>query len=500
MRLLTGVFFLLLAAIAASCADSEPAQPITQSGAQQQQAQSQPVQDQPGVAQEAQDAQPQQTEDSMEPAPQSEPQPESQPAQTQEQQTLQQEQPATVMPDPSGPEVPEFDFNVALDYLTRLVEEIGPRATGTNQERAAAAWIAGEFENLGYEVEIQEFSYRARASSSRIDLPGNINIYGFRFPNSGRQEATGALVNVPGVGEEADFASVDVDGKVAVVDRGLIEFRVKAANAQAAGAIALIVVDTGSGQGFGGTFGAYLSDIPVLMVRTEDGTHLRNRQGQSLTVPEAQPLTGASQNVIARKADGICRVVVGGHYDTVPDVDGANDNASGTALTLAFAELWAEHASATEICFVAFGAEEMGLHGSRAYVRELISSGALDDVMAMLNLDAIGDGRSPYRIIASAELRPLAELVASELQIAAALGSLPMEVGSDHASFASVEVPVTFVFAPGAILHVPADNLDNLDKALYEDISRLNHGILSCLLLRAGSSITPSVSCAGQTP
>ena len=404
------------------------------------------------------------------------------------------------MPDPSGPEAPEFDFNVALDYLTRLVEEIGPRASGTDQERAAADWLAGEFRKLGYDVEIQDFNYRSRVSFTRIDIQNERSLFGFRFPNSGKQAVTGPLVEVVGVGTESDFASVDVAGKIAVVNRGVIEFRAKAANAQAAGAVALIVVNARQDEAISGTFGAYTSDIPVLLMRADDRFLLRQQEGMTLTMPEAQPLAGNSQNVIARTVDGTCRIVVGGHYDTVPNVDGANDNASGTALTLAFAELWREHPGSSDICFVLFGAEEMGLHGSRAYVRELISSGALDDVMAMLNLDAIGDGRSPYRIIASAELRPLAELVASELQIAAALGSLPMEVGSDHASFASVEVPVTFVFAPGAILHVPADNLDNLDKALYEDISRLNHGILSCLLLRAGSSITPSVSCAGQTP
>lgn len=74
-----------------------------------------------------------------------------------------------------------------------------------------------------------------------------------------------------------------------------------------------------------------------------------------------------------------------------------------------------------------------------------------------------------------------------------------MEVGSDHASFAQVGIPVTFVFAPGAILHVPTDNLDNLDNELYEDISRFNHAMLSCLLLRAGSPITPGIPCIEQS-
>ncbi|MDE2892788.1 MAG: M28 family peptidase [Chloroflexota bacterium] len=502
MRWLTGALTLFLALVFASCADSEQAQPA-RPAVTEQQAQAQKAaqgEDEPGVAQEAEEAQPQQADRPAEGDQPDDQESDREAASSSDQQGSEQDEADFVMPDPSGPDAPAFDFALALDYLTRLVEELGPRATGTDEERAAAAWIAEELEGLGYEVEIQEFSYRAMASFSRIDLDENRSLYGFRFPNSGSGTATGTLVDVPGVGEEADFAGVDVDGKIAVVDRGIVEFRVKAANAQTAGAVALIVVDARGERGFAGTFGAYVSDIPVLLIRVEDGIRLRARLGQSLTVPEAQPLTGASQNVIARKSGGVCRVVVGGHYDTVPAVDGANDNASGTALTLAFAELWAGHPGSSDICFVLFGAEEMGLHGSGEYVRQSIASGSLEEVTAMLNLDAIGDGRPPYRIVVSAELRDLADLIASEVQIPAGLGRLPMEVGSDHASFASVEIPVVFVFAPGAILHVPADNLDNFNEGLYEDISRFNHAMLACLLLRAGSSITPLVPCTERTP
>ncbi len=499
MRWFTAVLLLSFALFLASCADSEQAQQARPTDAEQQ-PQSQQPQDEHGLNQEAQEPQPQQTAQPLagdQPAEQ-EPHPDA--VSSSEQQEPQQDEPDFTMPEPSGPDAPEFDFEVAIDYLTRLVEDLGPRATGTDEEQAAAAWIADEFESLGYEVEIQEFGYRVMASFSRIDLAENSSLYGFRFPNSGTGVATGTLVDVPGVGEEADFASVDVNGKIAIVVRGRIEFRVKAANAQAAGAVALIIVDNTVIRGATGTFGAYTSEIPVLLIRGDDGSRLRLRLGQSLTVPEAQPLTGASQNVIARKPDGECRVVVGGHYDTVPAVDGANDNASGTALTLAFGELWAGHPSSSELCFVAFGAEEMGLHGSAAYVRALRADGELAEVTAMLNLDAIGDGRPPYRIVVSAELSGLADLIAGEVQIPAGLGRLPMEVGSDHASFAQDGVPVVFVFAPGAILHVPSDNLDNFNEEVFEDISRFNHAMLGCLLLRAGSSITPSVPCTERTP
>ncbi len=363
---------------------------------------------------------------------------------------------------------------------------------------AAADYLVGAFTQLGYDTRIQTFEFTGAPSFSRLDIDVGTPTYGFRFAGSSPNRLTGTLVRVPGVGEQTDFDQVETEGKIALVNRGVIEFRQKAANARDAGAVALIVANTRTSDSIGGTFGAFTVNIPVLHVSLEAGNRLNKLVGDRITVPEATPRTGQSQNVIARKADGACRVIVGGHYDTVPEVDGANDNASGTALTLALAESWASHPASADICFVGFGAEELGLFGSREFVKMLGEQGQLDQVTAMLNLDAIGDGRAPYRIIASPELRSLGDTVAAELQINAASGSLPMGVGSDHSSFVAEGIPAVFLFPPGAIVHTPADNLDNVNRDVFSDIATLNHGILACLLQRAGSRVAPATACEAE--
>ncbi|MYE06944.1 MAG: M28 family peptidase [Chloroflexi bacterium] len=410
----------------------------------------------------------------------------------------QEDQPQSLPLRPGGPPEPDFDYDIAVGYLNHLAGTLGPRASGTEQERAAADYLAETFTSLGYEVEIQGFDYTTQAGISRIDTPDGYRSFAFRFPGSADNSVSGELVNVEGFGEPADFASVDVRGKVAIVDRGLIEFREKGANAVAAGAVALIVANRTLSETIGGTLGTDTSAIPLLQVSEEAGDELRSRLGTIVSIPQAAPNKGESQNVIARKPGGACRVVVGGHYDTVPEVDGANDNASGTALTLALAEIWSEHPSANDICFAGFGAEELGLHGSRYFVRQLRAEDDLSHVTSMLNLDAIGDGRPSYRIVASFQLQDITGSVAAELQINAGSGSPPRNLGSDHSSFANVGIPVVFVFPPGAILHTPLDNLDNINHELFEDISRLNHGILACLLERAGSPISPTISCGAE--
>lgn len=66
---------------------------------------------------------------------------------------------------------------------------------------------------------------------------------------------------------------------------------------------------------------------------------------------------------------------------------GAEDNSSGISVLLEMARVISESdVDDAEIEFVAFGAEEQGLSGSRAYAEEV------DDVDLFLNLDSVGSG------------------------------------------------------------------------------------------------------------
>ena len=88
-------------------------------------------------------------------------------------------------------------------------------------------------------------------------------------------------------------------------------------------------------------------------------------------------------------------MVVGAHYDHLgvrhgAIHPGAEDNASGVAVALEVAaslqrrQIGLRHG----VLFVFFGAEERGMLGSRAFVRESVV--ALDRIVAMVNIDMIG--------------------------------------------------------------------------------------------------------------
>ncbi len=61
-------------------------------------------------------------------------------------------------------------------------------------------------------------------------------------------------------------------------------------------------------------------------------------------------------------------IIIGAHYDSVPNCPGADDNASAVAALLACAKAVSEIAPDLPICFVAFNCEEDGLIGSFDFV------------------------------------------------------------------------------------------------------------------------------------
>jgi len=87
-------------------------------------------------------------------------------------------------------------------------------------------------------------------------------------------------------------------------------------------------------------------------------------------------------------------IVVGGHYDSINQdsesevfAPGADDNGSGTATVLELARIFKDVETRKSIMFVAFSAEEFGLHGSWAVAERLYNQGV--DVDFMLNFDMV---------------------------------------------------------------------------------------------------------------
>jgi Zn-dependent M28 family amino/carboxypeptidase len=127
---------------------------------------------------------------------------------------------------------------------------------------------------------------------------------------------------------------------------------------------------------------------------------------------------GGVENLVIRKAGTTAEtVIIGAHYDKVPDGCGAIDNWSGiVALAHLYRSLRNLRMSKT-LLFVAFGKEEQGLLGSHAMVKAMSKEQAAA-VCAMVNLDSFGMGAAQAAAnMSSKKLSESAAKIAERMKI-----------------------------------------------------------------------------------
>ena len=368
-------------------------------------------------------------------------------------------------------ELDEPSGELAFRHVEALAVDIGPRPTGSDAEIEAGRYIADQLRSYGYFVEEQTFEFTSetsREASLRVTLPEPEKFRTGAFAGSAASLVEGELV-FAGLGRPGEFPSGGLQGAVALLRRGELYFIDKARNAAEAGAGAAVIIND-SPSFFQGSLGAD-SAIPVVSISGEDGEHLLGllEQGPvevSVEVGPAAALT--SRNVIGRPASDRCETVSGANFDSVSLAPGASDNASGTATVLELARTVAARDLPGDHCFVLFGAEEIGLVGSRHYVRTL-GEAERQELRAMLNFDMTGVGETWF-LIGSPEL--IATL--SEAAARAGMEATPSEprpgMGSDHQSFLSAGLPAIWVHrVTDTLLHTPQDTADRVQPDQIEE-------------------------------
>ena len=400
-------------------------------------------------------------------------------------------------PEPTFPLAPKpYDHDFALSVVRHLADEIGPRPAGGPAEESAAAYLSQAFQELGYDARIIPFTAAVRVPWE-LQI-GDDLIPALAMDGAPAIPASGPLIRIDGLGTLDEIAAVNAQGAILAVDRGRLTFGEKALNAEAAGAAGLIVVNDDDMLVFGVI--RETVSIPVAIIPRSASRQLQFATGRTASLGPADIAARPdgeveSNNVLARWPGGTCRIFIGAHYDSVPNAPGANDNASGTAVLLALARAYAGSEAAKSLCFAAFGAEEVGLLGSSDLVRRMRGSGELADAAAMINLDAIGGGDLPIRLIGDEGFAATAASLAARLQIDAAPDLLDANIGSDHSSFEAEGIPILGFFLPNAPIHLPTDTYANLDADLMRDVARVAHASLACIAAGIGISVEPPLPC-----
>ncbi|MDB4534063.1 M20/M25/M40 family metallo-hydrolase [Vicingaceae bacterium] len=188
-----------------------------------------------------------------------------------------------------------------------------------------------------------------------------------------------------------------------------------------------------------------------------------------------------SQNVIgliegAEHPDSF--IILSAHYDHLGKLGedvffpGANDNASGLAMLLNMAKHYNKKRPKKSIVFIAFGAEEIGLVGSRFFVENPLIP--LRKINFVFNMDLMGTG-SKGGMIVNGEVYK--EQFSKLLSINNENGYLPVlkmrgkAANSDHYWFSERNVPSFFIYLMGGIsaYHDIEDVSKTLPLTKFED-------------------------------
>ena len=266
---------------------------------------------------------------------------------------------------------------------TQWCADLGRKQPGEPADAAMADHIAEFFAANGLDVERETFHmpvFDVEEVAAEVlapdDAVGTVPATSFAYGGIGTVEAEVVYV---GTGRSQDYAGVDAEGKIVLVDRDTTFHRSAQLNEVVAqgGAAMLYVSEAPDNLIQVGTvrFAQHPSPtIPTVTVGSDDGATLRDLADAGtlrmrLTVDAAKK-DAVGVNVIGTRVgttypDRI--VMVGGHYDSW--FDGAVDNCSGIGSMLQMVEALADVDPAYTVMFGAWDAEETGLVGSYDWVR-----------------------------------------------------------------------------------------------------------------------------------
>jgi aminopeptidase S len=219
------------------------------------------------------------------------------------------------------------------------------------------------------------------------------------------------------------------------------------------------------------------------------------------------------RNVVAQTRTGTAQQVVmaGAHLDSVPEGPGINDNASGVAALLETAvRMGGSPPVPNAVRFAFWGAEELNLDGSTAYVDSLSRSDR-SAIALYLNVDMVASPNAGYFVQGGhgddeSEAGPAGSEVVGRILVEefAATGvtaePTPFDGESDHDPFIEAGIPTGAVYAGGygvktseqaerwggragvvfdPCYHTACDRADGIHRGALDDFSDATAGTLA---------------------
>jgi Zn-dependent M28 family amino/carboxypeptidase len=303
----------------------------------------------------------------------------------------------------------------------------GTRVAASPGYDASVEYVMDTLEDAGWNVSTDEFDFTVAEDIQQLapttathptgEVTGSdlgtvtaavtavdINLATPAASTSGCQGAfTEAAVGQPLVADPGgvdDFATFTA-GNIALIQRGGCSFALKVANAQTAGATAVILFNQGDTVGAGDRFGVLMNitavppagsafttiAVPVVGTSFAAGTPLSAAGSRATVSVVNDPQTNVIAELPGKNDDNV--VMAGAHLDSVAAGPGINDNGSGSAVLLDLAQQLGNFKPENTLRFAWWGGEEEGLLGSTAYVEDLPVA-ERERIALYLNFDMVG--------------------------------------------------------------------------------------------------------------
>ena len=428
-----------------------------------------------------------------------------------------------------------FDFSkeAVIDRLRTDIEELASdemegREAGAPGELMAAEYIRGLMKEMGLPPlfngdYFQEFTFAGSwewGDDNHIQIADRLFEQGddvFALPGSASTQLEAYVVDVgfglDGIPGFADFTyAADLAGKVFLMEyfipigtesevelsaRELMQMKLSLAKEY--GAAGILFKNELSGRSdprMNLRISLEQLDIPVMFIGGEALELLQKHLDAPVTMSTSLNRPELVSWNVAGYIDNQAptTVVIGGHYDHLgygrigsrsPGEGlihfGADDNASGTAGVLEAARYLLNNSQYTNnnYIFIAFGAEEKGLVGSRHFTTT--DDYDLDRINYMFNLDMIGRlTNNQLTLIGTGSSPVWDDLIdrkaPDHLQVRKSPGGMG---GSDHAPFYMRGIPVIFFFTgTHEDYHRPTDTPDKINYEGAYDIMTLMFDML----------------------
>jgi len=296
--------------------------------------------------------------------------------------------------------------------LTERIASLGEAAPGTEAEARVARVAREMLERIGLSVQEQSVACSSWYEESLALYIDGRMVEAVAMPPSPSRYVEGELVYA---GEGVNISTSGLEGRVALVGMTSEDPDYVAAQyalCAQAGASAVVFYDFVPHvlrRIVVGIFTSYADEpglpppVPAVSIRREDAQRLlTGKHYVQLEVKTRYSEDSSSTNLVAF-GSGEARVLVTAHVDRW--LAGTADDAVGVALVCSLAE---ELNNLRGVAFALFGAEEYGaphfnpcywLWGSRNFVKRLASTGELEELVAIVNLDVVA--RRPLTISAS---------------------------------------------------------------------------------------------------